>query len=384
MNPTLALFWKEGREAAYKIAAGAGLALLVGFSHMHPEIPILGVCHLVGFMGAVLMGMDIIARERSRTTLPFLLCRPLETGKMLSVKFVMGAAGLLAILAGYWGGIFVGMSLDGTLIFDEGGFHTTVFSTGSTIPAEETLSDVGYVRILLLWFLVFLIPYSAAVLVSTLTDHPFKAAVMCLMAAWVATVFIGIAWNWGPPIVAFYFRLVFSIGVHGHAGILRKAFDVPLLFARSVVAVLVAGAILLLSCRVFKQQISKRFQWVVGGLAAICAIAVVGMDIYWSRYGRMLESPVQPIGSVSYKMDVADLAFKGWNGGRASRAGPERRGRIGSASPRRDWAGGEAWMAVPTAGPVCDPRLCMGRGSGQCGCGRVQSQPARPSPSCRQ
>ncbi len=318
MNPTLALFWKEGREAAYKVAACAGLALIVGLLcnlWEYPQRSILDadvgtVGHFVGLIGAVLMGMDAIARERSRTTLPFLLCRPLETGKMLPVKFVMGAAGLLAILAAYWGGVFVGMSLDGSSIFGEGGSHTTVFSITSSIPAEETLADVGYVRVLMLWFLVFLIPYSAAVLVSTLTDHPFKAAVMCLMAAWVATVFIGIAWNWGPPIVAFYFRLLFSIGVHGHAGILRKAFDVPLLLTRGAVAVLVAGAILVLSCRVFKQQVGKRFQWTVGGLAAICAIAVVGMDVYWSRHGRMLEPPVHPIGSLSYEMNVSDLALK--------------------------------------------------------------------------
>ena len=318
MNPTLTLFWKEGREAAYKVVACAGLAMIVGLAcnlwdytvRIGPGTEVGIVGHFVGLIGAVLMGMDAIARERSRTTLPFLLCRPLETRKMLSVKFVVGAAGLLAILAAYWGGIFIGMSLDGISIFGEAAFHTTVFSTSSFIPAEETLADVGYLRVLLLWFLVFLIPYSAAVLVSTLTDHPFKAAVMCLMAAWVATVFIGIAWNWGPPIVAFYFRLLFSIGVDRHAGILRQAFDVPLLLTRGAAAILVAGAILVLSCRVFKQEVSKRFQWTVGGLAAVCAIAVVGMDVYWSRHGRMLEPPVPPIGSLSYEMNVADLALK--------------------------------------------------------------------------
>lgn len=318
MNPILALFWKEGREAAYKVVACAGLAMIVGLLYNlweYPQRTILGadvgiVGHFVGLIGAVLMGMDAIARERTRTTLPFLLCRPLETGTMLSVKFVMGAAGLLAILAAYWGGIFVGMSLDGSWIFGEGGPNTTVFSITSSIPAEDTLADVGYVRILLLWFLVFLIPYSAAVLVSTLTDHPFKAAVMCLLAAWVATVFIGIAWNWGPPIVAFYFRLLFSIGVDRHAGILRKAFDVPLLLTRGAASILVAGAILVLSFRALRQQVGKRFQWTVGGLAAICAIAVIGMDVYWSRYGRRPEPPVQPISSLLYRMDVADLALR--------------------------------------------------------------------------
>ena len=171
MNPTLALFWKEGREAAYKIAACAGLALVVGLVYNlweYPERIRLGtsvgtIGHFVGLIGAVLMGMDAIARERSRSTLPFLLCRPLEARKMLIVKFVVGAVGLLAILAAYWGGIFIGMPLDGSSIFGAGEFQFTFFSTKSSNPPEETLADVGYVRMLLLWFLAFLIPYSAAV-----------------------------------------------------------------------------------------------------------------------------------------------------------------------------------------------------------------------------
>ncbi len=105
MNPTLALLWKEGREAAYKVVACAGLALIAGLvqnlweypQRVGPGADVSTVGHFVGLIGAVLMGMDAIARERSRTTLPFLLCRPLETRKMLIVKFVVGAVALLTI-----------------------------------------------------------------------------------------------------------------------------------------------------------------------------------------------------------------------------------------------------------------------------------------------
>lgn len=60
MNPTLALFWKEGREAAYKIAACAGLAMIAGLwcnLWEYPQRSILGadtgtVGHLAHWSGA--------------------------------------------------------------------------------------------------------------------------------------------------------------------------------------------------------------------------------------------------------------------------------------------------------------------------------------------
>ena len=85
MNPTLALFWKEGREAAYKVVACAGLAMIVGLVFSQWEFApadVNVVSHAVGLFGAVLMGMDAIARERSRMTLPFLCC----VGRMASVE----------------------------------------------------------------------------------------------------------------------------------------------------------------------------------------------------------------------------------------------------------------------------------------------------------
>ena len=262
MNPIGALFWKESRESAYKVAACAGLAMIVGLVFSQWEFApadVNIVSHTVGLFGAVLMGMDAVARERSRMTLPFLLCRPLAWWKILVTKFIVGAVGLLVVLASYWAGVFIDMAIDGNFIDKLGFFPPRSLILWPNWQPDEILADVGYGRTVLLWFLVSLIPYALSVLVSTLANHPLKAAVTCLIAAWIAYVCIMIVWNWGPPIVAFYFRLLFSVGVHDHAGILRKAFDASLLIARGAVAVLVAGGILALSCRVCSEQLRRRF-----------------------------------------------------------------------------------------------------------------------------
>ena len=310
MNPTLALLWKEGREAAYKVVACAGLAMIVGLVFSQWEFApadVNVVSHSVGLFGAVLMGMDAIARERSRMTLPFLLCRPIASWKILVTKFIVGAVGLLVVLASFWAGVFIDMAIDGNFIDELGFFPPRSLILWPNWQPDEILADVGYGRTVFLWFLVSLIPYGMSVLVSTLTNHPLKTVVTCLFAGWIAYVVIMIAWNWGPPIVAFYFRLLFSIGVHDHAGILRKAFDVPLLLTRGAVAVLVTGGILVLACRVFKEHLSRRFQWVFGGIALICAVVAIGVDHFGSPHRH---PHFAPVGRVSYKTKMMDLALK--------------------------------------------------------------------------
>ena len=310
MNPTLALFWKEGREAAYKVVACAGLAMIVGLVFSQWEFApadVNAVSHAVGLFGAVLMGMDAIARERSRMTLPFLMCRPVDSWKILVTKFIVGAVGLLVILAFYWAGVFIDMAIDGGFIDGLGFFPPRSLILWPNWQPDEILADVGYVRTVFLWFLVSLIPYGMSVLVSTLTSHPLKTAATCLFAAWIAYLVIMIAWNSGPPIVAFYFRLLFSIGVHDHAGILRKAFDASLLLARSALAILVAGGVLALACRVFKEHATRRFQWVFGGVAVICSVVAIVVYHFRSPHGH---PHFEPVGRVSYQSKMMDLALK--------------------------------------------------------------------------
>ena len=146
MNPLRALIWKEGREAIYKIAVGACLGLFVGLlTHNAPAYPLELICHLIGFFSAVLMGMDAVAGERSRGTLPFLFIRPLDRGRLLGAKFVVGAAGLLVILAAYWAGVYIGMPEWGNPHF-LWGFSWEPVTSFPPLYLEAILTDVGYVR----------------------------------------------------------------------------------------------------------------------------------------------------------------------------------------------------------------------------------------------
>ena len=318
MNPTLALFWKEGREAAYKIAACAGLAMIVGLLYNlwdypgrigpGPDVDVVG--HFVGLIGAVLMGMDAIARERSRTTLPFLLCRPLPPWRFLAVKFSVGGAGLLAMLAAYWAGVFLVMEISGNSPSQSGYIIEPDFTIRTFFPPEEILSDMGYVRVVCLWLLVYLVPYAVAALASVLSDHPLKGAMTSLMVVWIAWVLFIVLWGLAPQFARFYFRLVFILKITTDAEIVRQAFDTSLLLIRTGATTLLAGGVLLCACRLFKAQSNNRFQWIVGGLALVSAVVVVALAaVDRSRRSPISRAPWVPaVGHLKYESPTMDLA----------------------------------------------------------------------------
>lgn len=313
MNPTLALFWKEGREATYKVVACAGLAMIVGLVCAQQEFPpgsaIIVMSHMVGLFGAVLMGMDAVALERSRMTLSFLLCRPLALWQMLTVKFVVGAGGLLAVLASYWGGTFIGLQEWAHRGFQSWDYSNRTYTIVTSFPVEELLSDVGYILLVLLWFITYLIPYGISVLASILTDRPLKSAITSLMAFWVGIFLLVTAVLRGPKIAESHLRLVFSLELNSLAGILRQAFDPSLVLVRGAATALLVGGAMLLACRVFTVESSKRIPWAVGTLALICAIVVVGLDAQ-SRHRHTPVVPVEPVGMLHYKKRAVDLALK--------------------------------------------------------------------------
>ena len=221
MKPLRALIWKEGRESIYKIAIGVCLGLFVG---LIPKDDLDDSALLVGLFGAVLMGMDMVAGERSRGTLPFLFIRPLDRGWLMGVKFVVGAVGLLAVLAAYWAGVYHGLSEWGNpqllwgLLWEPG--------TSFSLYEEVILADVGYGRILLLWFFLFLNLYTAVFLASMIADRTIKAAVAGVIIAWVAFSFLGFTMFLLPEdVVWYYLSEVFMPGLGRDVAILRQAFD---------------------------------------------------------------------------------------------------------------------------------------------------------------
>ena len=310
MNAIGALFWKEAREASYKVVACAGLATIVGLLCARAEGGLSGgsevqiMSHLVGLLGAVLMGMDFISRERSQMTLPFLLCRPQAPWKILVVQFTVGAAGLAVVVAAFWFGVFVGMPETGLFFVRTGYILDIDLSARTYLPWEEILVDVGFIRVWLLWFSFYLVPYSWAVVASTLTDHPLKAALSSLMAAWIVFVLVMAGRMLAPDFAVFYFRLLTVPDIVADEEIVRQALDSSLLLASSGVTILLAIGSLVCACRVFGVQASGRFQWVVGALAIVGVIAVMGFDAVPSSRGL-----AKPLGTFKYKSDTADMVL---------------------------------------------------------------------------
>ena len=99
------LLWKEFRENAYKIATGLGVVLLVHILRQMDEFnrsfDLNAWALVIGSLCAGVLGMDVIAGERSRGTLDFLLVRPTTVARILAAKFIVGALGLLAIVAAF-------------------------------------------------------------------------------------------------------------------------------------------------------------------------------------------------------------------------------------------------------------------------------------------
>ena len=302
MNPLRALIWKEGRESIYKIAIGVCLGLFVGLlTHNAPAYPLELICHLIGFFSAVLMGMDAVAGERSRGTLPFLFIRPLDRGRLLGAKFVVGAAGLLVVLAAYWAGVYLGMPEWGNPHFLWGFSWEPVTSFPPLLYLEEILTDVGYVRIVLLWFFFFLILYTVVFLASAFSDRSAQAVIIGLMTAWVGLFCVVLL---SFEAVSYYLMLVFHSALDRDAKILRQAFEPSLLLARIAGAVLLAGGVLLWACRAFRAQASRRFQWAVGALALISGGIVMWLDATQSQ------GVEEPVGRLWYQEPVVDLALK--------------------------------------------------------------------------
>ncbi|MDE2810477.1 MAG: ABC transporter permease subunit [Gemmatimonadota bacterium] len=300
MNPLRALIWKEGRESSYKIAVGACLGLFIGLNHDDSDF----LSHLVGVLGAVLMGMDAVAGERSRGTLPFLFIRPLDRGWLLGVKFMVGAVGLLVVLAAYWAGVYIGLSEGDNPQFLWGFFWDPI-----DLDLEAILVDVGYGRLLLLWFFFYLILYTVVFLASTFSDSSPKAAIIGPMVVWVGVFFGGfIVLNTWGPISWYYTELVFLTDFESEAGILRPAFEPSLLLARAAVAALLAAGVLLWTRRTFRALASRYFQWTMGVLFLVSfGVTAIGeIDIKAHRERALIES----VGHLPYEAPVVDLALQ--------------------------------------------------------------------------
>ena len=64
---------------------------------------------------------------------------------------------------------------------------------------------------------------------------------------------------------------------------------------------------MLWACRAFREQASRRFQWIVGALSLISGGIVIWLDVTQSQG---VEEPTEPVGRLPYEVPVVDLALQ--------------------------------------------------------------------------
>ena len=216
---------------------------------------------------------------------------------------MVGAAGLLAVLAAYWAGVYIGLPEWGNPQFLWGIFWAPVASF--SLYQEVILVDVGYGHILLLWFFLFLNLYTVVFLASAISIRTLKAAVSGVVIAWVAFSFLGFTMFLLPEdVVWFYMSEVFMPGLDRNAAILRQAFDPMLILARIMTAVLLAAGAILWARWKLRVQ-GGRLQWVVGALVLLYGVVILSAVLPYHS-----QEPVEPVGRLPYEVPVVDLALK--------------------------------------------------------------------------
>jgi hypothetical protein len=161
------LLWKEFRENAYKIATGLGVVLLVHILRQMDEFnrsfDLNAWALVIGSLCAGVLGMDVIAGERSRGTLDFLLVRPTTVARILAAKFIVGALGLLAIVAAFWVMVYATPFVENPPPW-AGAYKL------------QTLIDVPWVAMVYAWYLPLVVIYTCVFLASSATENSAEAA----------------------------------------------------------------------------------------------------------------------------------------------------------------------------------------------------------------
>ena len=178
-----ALLWKEFRENSYKVAAGLGVVFLL---HLLRQIEdfnrsfandINGWAPIIAGLSAGILGMDVIAGERSRGTLEFLLVRPASLARIIAAKFIVGAVGLFVIVAAFWAVVYV----------------TPFVGTMSPFGARasvQVIAEVPWLAMVYAWFLPALVVYAAVFLASAATENSAEAAGAGCIIALMAVIFL--------------------------------------------------------------------------------------------------------------------------------------------------------------------------------------------------
>ncbi len=301
MNPIRALLWKEGREILPFLLAITGLSMMVLLSRQYaPFNGVFSTDFLVwvivpGIIGTLALGMGAVAGERSQGTLSFLLSRPLVPGRLLLVKFGIRAVALLLLFAALWWVVYA------MPLVTENRHIEEVVALDARI-----LADVGYSRMVLIWFNFYFVPFAFVFTGSALADSRTKAVVLGFVAWWgwlLVVLPLALLVSW----VGVYFEYLFHIGFDGKLVQLARE---PVLLAGQVglVALLGTAAFGLAWWAVIRYRDSGvpwRTVLLVGSPVFLAMLFLLG--------GPSLEEEpdvVEPVGMLSYEAPAVDLALR--------------------------------------------------------------------------
>ena len=294
------LLWKDYRENLYKVLLGLGACLAVHLLRLNERFnaefsdDVDAWALSFGLVAAPVFAMEMLAGEKNRGTLDFLLIRPLAPAHILAMKFLVGAAGLLIVMTGFW------LMAYATPI---------VPVEGSRIPpvAAAIMLDVGMAAMIQIWFLPMLVAYSLAFLGSAATSDPVKAvaagalvlyglglALFMLMRLGLVTKI------WLDPIVGIHFNSM---------GSLVRIAEEEWLRARSI-AVVAAVCAALYAIAVLK---ITRLRAVTLEWRLMLAIAVAGVAVpvaSWAYSDDEIEA-APPAGVLALGKPTRDLAIVG-------------------------------------------------------------------------
>lgn len=179
-----ALLWKEARENAYKVATALGAVLFL-FVLRQLEYFNKGFIAdadawggIIGAVTAAVLAVEVLASERSRGTLEFLLVRPTTVGRILAAKFLVGAVALFAVIAAFWAMVYA-------------------VPPGPVSPWRtdvlQLLHDVPWLAMVYAWYLPMLALYSVVFAASAATDNTGEAAGVAGIIGLALVLFLGLS-----------------------------------------------------------------------------------------------------------------------------------------------------------------------------------------------
>ena len=223
MRAWRALLWKEGREELPKVLVGLGLCAVVVALRQNAEFNEefardfgMWITIFTMVCGGML-GMGLVAKERSKGTLSFLLGKPLSAQEVLLPKYVVGAVALLVLVAGAWATVYLdleGLASRGYSIYSH---------SGAWYPSVKRLAEeVGYVNMLLVSLTPGLIAYSVIFASSTVADHPLKGAALGTLLLIVLIPSADNVLKYFPALKPFFF---FNPGISFRGTVVRIVSD---------------------------------------------------------------------------------------------------------------------------------------------------------------